>query len=212
MMQLNNSAHAILPRDSGNEEFSANAPQLLMKPGKRALFIIPPSQFRDEEYFTPRSILEKVGVRVVVASTSRASARGMLGSIVTPDLSIHEVNVTDFDAILLVGGVGCSKFWHDATVHRLITSAGVSGRILGAICLAPVTLANAGLLEGKCATAYPSARGFLEWKGAIYTGKQVQTDGNIVTADGPEAAEEFAQMITKLMAGSRREMGNMSPC
>jgi protease I len=70
---------------------------------------------------------------------------------------------------------------------------------VSAICLAPVTLANAGLLLGKRATAYPSAEGFLEWKGAIYTGRPVEIAGTIVTASGPEAVEEFARAIAELM-------------
>lgn len=199
MMQLSSLRHPIPPRDSSNEKSSHSAPQLRMTPGRGALFIIPPFNFRDEEYFTPRAILEKRGVRVTVASSSLALASGMLGGTVTPDFSIHEVHITDFDAVLLVGGVGCSKFWHDATVHRLIKNAGISGRIVGAICLAPVTLANAGLLKGKCATVYPSAKGFLEWRGAIYTGERVETDGNLVTADGPEASEEFANAVVELI-------------
>jgi protease I len=124
----------------------------------------------------------------------------MLGTVVTPDVSLEFLNAEDFDAILLVGGVGSSKFWHDATVHRIVKDAHNTGKVVSAICLAPVTLANAGLLCGKRATAYPSAEGFLEWKGATYTGRPVETSGNIVTARGPEAAERFARTVARLMA------------
>jgi protease I len=167
--------------------------------GKKILFILPPCNFRDEEYQKPRAIFANAGARVIVASSALAPAEGMFGARVTPDASIKEVKAEDFDAILLVGGVGSNKFWHNATVHNLAREAGRAGKVVSAICLAPVTLANAGLLEGKRATAYPSAESFLKWKGAIYTGNSVEVDGNIVTANGPEAAEEIARAVVRLM-------------
>lgn len=167
--------------------------------GQKILFILPPSNFRDEEYEKPRAIFENAGACVIVASSALAPAEGMLGALVTPDASIKEVKAEDFDGILLVGGVGSNKFWHNEIVHDLIRNANQTGKVVSAICLAPVTLANAGLLEGKRATAYPSAESFLKWKGAIYTGNPVEVAGNIVTANGPEAAEEFAQAVVRLM-------------
>jgi protease I len=169
-------------------------------PGKKILFILPPHNFRDEEYQKPRAIFENAGARVIVASSSLVPAEGMFGTRVTPDTSIEEVKAEDFDAILLVGGVGSNKFWHHEIVHDLVREAGKAGKVVSAICLAPVTLANAGLLAGKRATAYPSAENFLKWKGATYTGNLVEVDGHIVTANGPEAVEEFAQAVAKLMS------------
>jgi deglycase len=168
--------------------------------GKRILFILPPRQFRDEELSTPRAFLEKSGAYVTVASSTLSPVRGMLGTIVTPEVSIEILNGADFDAVLLVGGIGSSTFWHNTAVHRTVRDAHDAGKVVSAICLAPVTLANAGLLLDKRATAYPSAKSFLEWKGAIYTGKPVETDANIVTASGPEAVEEFARTVARVMA------------
>jgi protease I len=78
-----------------------------------------------------------------------------------------------------------------------------AGHVVSAICLAPVTLANAGLLEGKRATAYPSAESYLKWKRVTYTSSEVEIAGNIVTAKGPEAAERFARAIAGLLAGKQ---------
>jgi protease I len=123
----------------------------------------------------------------------------MLGAVVTPDALLEEVKAADFDAIVLVGGIGSNAFWHHEIVHNLVKESVRAGKVVGAICLAPVTLANAGLLEGKPATAYPSAEGYLKWKGATYTGSSVEIAGNIVTAKGPESAEEFARTVAKLL-------------
>lgn len=64
-----------------------------------------------------------------------------------------------------------------------------------AICIAPVTLANAGILEGKRTTAFPSVESDLKARGANYTGNPVERDGKIITGSGPEAATEFGKTI-----------------
>jgi len=74
------------------------------------------------------------------------------------------------------------------------------GKVIGAICIAPVTLANAGLLKGRKATVWASEKARIETKGAIYTGADVQVDDNIVTANGPNAAKAFGEALLKLLA------------
>jgi protease I len=123
----------------------------------------------------------------------------MQDAVVTPDITIQDAKAGDFDAVLLVGGTGSSSLWHNGAVHSLLNESSSSGKIVAAICLAPVTMANAGLLEGKTATAYPSAGDFLTWKGATYTNTSVVRAGNIITANGPEAAEEFARMLEQAL-------------
>jgi protease I len=167
--------------------------------GRSVLFILPPRTFRDEEFSTPRMLFERSGAQVTVVSSTLTPVTGMRGTIVTPDAPIGTVHGGEFDALLLVGGTGSRAFWHDATVHRMVRDAYDASKVVSAICLAPVTLANAGLLRGRRATAYPSAQGYLEWKGAIYTGAPVETDGSIVTARGPEVAEEFAWTVKRIM-------------
>ncbi len=73
------------------------------------------------------------------------------------------------------------------------------GKVLGAICLAPVTLANAGLLKNINATAFSSALNTLIKKGANCTGKDVEKDGLIVTASGPSAAKEFGVVLMEAL-------------
>jgi len=68
--------------------------------------------------------------------------------------------------------------------------------------LAPVTLANAGILKDKKVTAYPSAAKYLNSKGAIYTGNSVEISDNIVTARDPDAAGEFAIVVAKQLSGN----------
>ncbi len=169
------------------------------KMGKKILMIIASQNFRDEELLIPKKLFEKEGYQVVIASSSLKPAKGMLGALVTPQILIDQVNVDDYDAIVFVGGIGAQEYFHNPVAHKIAREAVVKGKVLGAICLAPRILAEAGVLKGKKATVWQSEGKALEEKGAIYTGKPVEIDGKIVTGAGPFAAEEFAKAILNLL-------------
>lgn len=161
------------------------------------LMVIAPQGFRDEEYARPREVLESAGYAVTVASRSRETARGMLGMRVRPDLLLSEARAADYDAVVFVGGSGAQTYWDDPEAHRLAQEAANGGKVVAAICIAPVILARAGVLEGKQATVFdpPSLCAELTAHGATCTGASVQRDGRTVTASGPQAAEDFARSI-----------------
>lgn len=163
--------------------------------GKRVCMIIASRDFRDEEYQTPKAILLKAGIGVVTASSSLNVAKGMLGAKVKPDVLISDISVSDFDAIVFVGGVGSDEYWENETAHKIAKDTLSQGKFLCAICIAPVTLANAGVLSGKKVTSFSSVKGQLQAKGAQYTGNSVEVDGKIITAFGPDASGEFGQAI-----------------
>lgn len=159
--------------------------------------IISSSNYRDEELNIPKQMFEAAGAKVDVASEKHGKARGMLGSRIESDLLYSEAKVDDYDAVIFVGGVGCKIFWNDARAHSIAKETVEKDKLLGAICLAPATLANAGILKGKKATSYSMASPALKKAGATYTGKPVEVDNNIVTGEGPAAAEEFARTIIR---------------
>jgi len=168
---------------------------------KKVVMIIAQDGFRDEELLEPKEILEKNGIEVKVASTSLSQAKGMLGAKVKPDILVSDINVRDFDAVIFVGGIGASQYWDDPIAHQLTLEAVNSNRIVAAICIAPVTLAKAGVLKGKRATVWSSEAGQLKAEGAKYTARPVEKDGNIITGSGPTAAREFAEEIVKALLG-----------
>lgn len=162
---------------------------------KKAVFIIAQNNFRDEELKIPQEILEKNGIKVVLAAASLKSARGTLGAIVHPEKILSEVNVSDYDAVVFIGGSGSAQYWNDETAHKIAGEAFRQNKVLAAICIAPVTLANAGVLKGKRCTVWPSESAVLAAKGGLATAANLEIDGNLITASGPEAAQEFGEAI-----------------
>jgi protease I len=116
---------------------------------------------------------------------------------VKPDILIHDVQVKDYDAVVFIGGFGCTEYFDNPIAHKIARQALEQGKILAAIELAPTILANAGLLNGKKATASRSY--ILKQRGAIYTGEHVERDGNIITGSGPNAATEFGEAIVSAL-------------
>jgi protease I len=160
-----------------------------------ALMVIAPTVFRDEEYAEPKRVLETHGVSVTTASVAPGECIGKLGMRATATLSVADAAENEWDAVVFVGGAGARVFFDDLAAHRLAREQLGSGRVLAAICVAPSTLAHAGLLRGVRATAFPSQEEDLRGHGALWTGDPVTTDGMIVTGNGPEAAEEFGQAV-----------------
>ena len=165
----------------------------------KAIFVIAPDKFRDEELFDTKAELDKTGIETHIASLKKEEITGMLDGKVTPSLLLSEVKVEDFDAIIFVGGSGSSVYFDNAKALNLAKEFNAAGKTVAAICIAPSILANAGLLEGKQATAFEDQKGNLKAKGATFTGNAVTVDGSIITANGPQAAKEFGQAIAQAL-------------
>ena len=73
---------------------------------------------------------------------------------------------------------------------------------VAAICLAPVILANAGVLKGRRATVAGTEAKTIESRGAKYMGPGVTVDGNIVTGNAPKSSRLFGQKINELLKAS----------
>ena len=169
--------------------------------GKNVVMVIAKKNFQDKELFEPKEIIEKAGGEVTVASSSLKEAKGMLGKTFKPDILLENVKADEFDAVVFVGGTGASEYWNDSKAHFVAKSAVEKGKLVCAICIAPVTLANAGLLEGKKATVWKSEAGKIKKQGATYTGAKVQIDGKFITANGPKSAAKFGEAIVRALGG-----------
>jgi protease I len=171
---------------------------------KKAVMVIAFRNFRDTEYFVPKEILEKTGVKVKTASNKIGTAIGADGGDVEVDFSVSEINPANFDVIVFVGGPGCLTALDNEDSYQVARETIFQNKVLASICISPVILAKAGVLKGKRATVWSSSVDrepvrILEEQGALYQENPVVVDGKIVTANGPQAAEEFAKAIIDLL-------------
>ncbi len=163
--------------------------------------ILAPSDFRDEEYLVPREIWEKAGCEVKTAS-SEPHSTGRFDCQVENDLLLDEVKESDFDGLFFVGGGGSLIWLENETAKNLALSFLNSGKALGAICAAPRNLLKWGILNGKRATGHNWDGNFPNLcteSGAVFTDQPVVVDGKVLTANGPEAAEECGIAFLKMI-------------
>jgi 4-methyl-5(b-hydroxyethyl)-thiazole monophosphate biosynthesis len=164
--------------------------------------LIPLAQGCEElEAVTVADILRRAGITVITAGLEPGAVRASRGMVLLPDATLDEALGTEFDMIVLPGGMpGAEHLKNDARVIALLKSMAVAGKYTTAICAAPMALHAAGLLEGKRATSFPGVLDRLPGT-HTYLHDKVVVDGNIVTSKGPGTAMDFALTLVELLAG-----------
>lgn len=166
---------------------------------QKALLIIAKTGFQDHELTGVRQALLSHGFDVVLASTEVGTCTGKFGSSEWPTIALKDVDVVDYDRIAFIGGPGAGAFADHSDALRIARETVQAKKPLGAICIAPVILAKAGVLQGKRATVWDDGEGtqakILLDAGATYTGEAVTFDGLIITGSGPEVADEFGRVF-----------------
>jgi len=172
----------------------------------KVLMIVAHRDFRGEEYAYPKEVFEGAGFEVIAASSKKGVAKSApVGVTANVTVSLSEVDVKCYEAVVFVGGSGAEEYFENDAAFGIARDAASLGKVLGAICIAPVILARAGVLSGKNATVFPGSEGELKKAGAYCTGEDVAVDGHIVTANGPKAAKKFAEAVVGLIKAPSRE-------
>ena len=169
---------------------------------KPALIIIAPVGYQDVELDGTRKGLVAGGYDIVIASSVTGMCHGKFGGTETATIALHDVNVNGYDRLAFIGGPGASALVHDIGALNVARMAVKASIPLGAICVAPMILATAGVLSGKHATVFDDGTktqiNFIEQHGATFTDETVTVDGKIVTGNWPKAAEEFGRALNSL--------------
>jgi len=159
--------------------------------------------FEEVEAIAIIDVLRRAEIDTVVAGLHEGHATSARNVRIVPDAVIDTVQADDFDMLVLPGGQpGADNLNADPRVKDLIRSFALKGKLTGAICAAPYVLANAGVLEGKHATAYPSYKDRLG--GAVYEETSVVKDGNVLTSRGVGTALNFGLAIVEQLVGREK--------
>lgn len=167
--------------------------------------------FETVELFEPRKALEDAGVTVTLASIKKEPIQGMKGDInkaetAEVDLTLDEVDVDDFDALVLPGGVANpDKLRAEDKAVEIVQDFMDDDKIVAAICHAPWLLVEADVVEGRRVTGFQSIRTDLENAGAdVVSDEEVVVDENLITSRCPDDIPAFNKAIiaalTEVMA------------
>ncbi len=165
---------------------------------KAQVLIILAQGFEEMEAVIPYDLLLRAGIDVVMASLDGGQyVTGAHGLTIESTMALENAG-TDFDLILLPGGLPGSQYLAESDavckhIHQQLTD----GKYVAAICAAPAfVLAKAcDVVSGKNVTGYPGTEEMLAESGGNVVDSNVVQDGNLITAKGPGAAADFALKI-----------------
>ncbi len=167
------------------------------------ILILLEAGFEEIETIIPADVLRRIGFEVILAGANK-SVCGTHNISIETDILISEINSNDYDCVILPGGMpGAVNLRDNHQVIEIVKKMFSDGKIVAAICAAPIVLAKAGILKGKKATCYPSFKSDLE--GVLYTAATVETAGNIITGKGPGASFDFTAKIAEML-GKKQEI------
>lgn len=166
---------------------------------KVALFLA--NGFEEIEALATVDILRRAQIPVETISISKEkNVTGAHGISVVADKIFQEADFSGVEVLVLPGGMpGAKNLNEHEKLKRLITEFNSTGKLITAICAAPMVLGGLGLLNNKKATCYPGFE--TELIGATVTDENVEVDGNIITGKGPGLAFDFALQLVEQIAG-----------
>ena len=150
------------------------------------------------EALTPVDVIRRAGAECVTfAVTEDVVVTGAHGVRIIADAPISMFNPSEFDAIVLPGGMPGAKILGETkAVIDAVNTLDALGKLVCAICASPaVVLGVNGLICGRRVTCYPLDDFIRILDDAEYTGADVEVDGNLITANGPKSAMQFALAI-----------------
>ena len=156
--------------------------------------------FEQSELMQPLQKLRNEGATVHVVSPKSGSIKGWdddnWGESVSVDTTLADASASDYDALVLPGGViNPDQLRTNADALNFIRSFFLDGKPVAAICHGPWTLINAGAVEGRLMTSYPSIRVDLENAGAHWVDEEVVVDQALITSRNPDDLPAFIDKI-----------------
>ena len=161
--------------------------------------------FEEIELTAPIDILRRLEIPVVTAGVQSRSVKGAHGLTIAAETLMVDADPAQFSGIILPGGPASWTLRDTPGVLSLVRAMHAEGKLVAAICAAPIALEAAGVLAGRRVTCYPAVKGDLKSAAAV-TDEPAVTDGNIVTGRGPGAALEFGMELGKYFSKDTRTL------
>ena len=178
--------------------------------GKRVAILVTEG-FEQSELDGPKQALEEAGAETLIVSPSeecwvQAWQHFDLGDLYEVDVPLAEADAAEFDALLLPGGVANPDQLRTLPeAVNFVRAFFDAGKPVAAICHAPWTLIEAGVVKGRTLTSWPSVKTDLVNAGANWVDQEVVVDNGLVTSRKPDDIPAFNEkMLEEFAEGTQR--------
>lgn len=151
-------------------------------------------------------VLRRGKVATTIAGLNSAEAvKCSCGTKILPDMSLDEASKSEYDVVVLPGGLGGSEaFCASSKVGELLKKQEAAGKYCAAICAAPTAFKQHGIGTGKALTSYPGMAEKFKGTDYKYTDDQaVVVDGKLVTSRGPGTSFAFGLKLVELLVDKK---------
>jgi protease I len=172
----------------------------------KRIAILATDGFEQVELTEPKKALEEAGYKTHLISVKRDGIRGWKftewGDSFAVDKTVDSAEIHDYDLLLLPGGVqNPDKLRVNEDAVRFVGEFFRTGKPVAAICHAPWTLIEAGVVRGKRMTSWPSLQTDLRNAGAYWVDEKVVLDGNLITSRKPDDIPAFNHVMLEQLSG-----------
>ena len=152
----------------------------------------------DSEFIYPYYRFQEEGFKMdIVAPQAKKEYVGKRGVPFTSEFSPSDVDLNDYDAVIIPGGQAPDRMRIHPDLVQLIKEANSLGKVIAAVCHGPQLLIEADIVRGKTVTSWLSVRKDLRNAGANVVDEPVVTDGNIVTSRSPDDLPDICKATIK---------------
>ena len=158
--------------------------------------------FEEVEAIATLDVIKRAKIDIFSVGIGSKFITGSHGITIKCDLDDEEAALTGLDGVILPGGMpGTINLLNSDRVNRAVDYCHARGKLISAICAAPMILGKKGILKNVESTCFPGFEKDLE--GAKLSDKYVCTDGNIITARGMGSAVHFGLAIVSYFKGEK---------
>jgi protease I len=132
------------------------------------------------------------------------------GDKIRVDEAVKDADASDYDALMLPGGVANPDFLRiDEDAVRFVRDFVKQRKPIAAICHGPWTLVEADVLKGRTITSWPSLKTDIRNAGGNWVDEEVHVDEGLVTSRKPEDIPAFNdKMIEEFAEGKHDAMSD----
>lgn len=167
------------------------------------------------ELLKPKQALEEAGAQTQVISPKDDKIKGWdikeWGKEIDVDLPLKSADPSQFDALLLPGGVqNPDKLRMDPQAVKFVQHFVDEGKPIASICHGPWMLVETGAVEGRTLTSWPSLKTDIQNAGGTWVDEQVILSNGIVTSRKPDDIPAFNREMIELFSKERTQGGKSS--
>ncbi len=175
--------------------------------GKRVAILVANEGVEEVELTSPVEALHEAGADLDLLAPEEGEIQAFnhldKGETFTADKAVGEADPDDYDGLVLPGGVANpDQLRTDTDAVQFVRAFFDAGKPVGAICHGPWTLINAGVVDGRTLTSWPSLQTDLRNAGAEWVDEEVHVDQGLVSSRKPDDLDAFnAKLVEELAEG-----------